>query len=94
VAGFDRYRDATAYSTRSVIDGDRPILLVIHSEDATWQFLPGDEVDVDEGVALHLAHITDAHPELAVLADLEPGCAAERASAGSAWRRFPWPGEE
>jgi hypothetical protein len=94
VPGFDRSRDATAYSTRSVIEGERAILLVIHSEDGTWQFLPGDEVEVAEGVTLHLAHIVDAHAELGALADLQPGWAAERASASSTWERLPWPDED
>lgn len=94
VPDFDRYRSATAYSTRSIVDGDRPILLVIHSEDETWQFLPGDELTTAEGVALHLAHIIDAHPDLTPLADLPPGWGAERQSTTGPWERLPWPEDD
>jgi hypothetical protein len=94
VPDFDRCRSATAYSTRAIVDGDRPILLVIHSEDETWQFLPGDEVTQAEGVALHLGHIIEEHPDLAILADLLPGWGAERESIASSWERLPWPEDD
>lgn len=86
---FDR--SATAYSTNAVIRGDRPIPLVVHEEDGDWQFLDGGEVDVPDGVALHLAHIVDTHPEVLPLASLPPGWAAERESENADWKRYPWP---
>jgi hypothetical protein len=81
-------RDAAAYTTRAVMAGERPILLVSHEVGGNWQFLDGDPVDIAEGVVVHLAHIVDAHPELSALADLQPGWAAERASVEGDWRRY------
>jgi hypothetical protein len=91
VATFDAFRGATAYSTKSVMRGDQPILLVVRDSDGDWQFLDGQPVDEAEGVAVHLAHIVDAYPELSGLADLPVGWAAERESADDEWKRYPWP---
>jgi hypothetical protein len=82
---------ATAYSTNAVVARERPILLVVHQVDGDWQFLDGGDVDVAQGVALHVAHVLDAHPEVAPLADLPPGWAAERESEEGQWERFRWP---
>ena len=89
VRDFDR--SATAYSTDAVVARERPILLVVHQVDGDWQFLDGGDVDVAQGVALHVAHVIDAHPEVAHLADLSPGWAADRESDEGQWERFPWP---
>jgi hypothetical protein len=59
--------------------------------DRDWQFLDGDHVDLAQGVVVHVAHVLDAHPDLASLADLPPGWAAERESEEGQWERYPWP---
>ncbi len=93
MTSFDGYRDATAYSTRSVIRGERPILLVAHYVGGEWAFLDGEVFDDAEGVAVHLAHIVDQHSDLRVVADLPSGWAAERESPHSDWYRYPLPDE-
>jgi hypothetical protein len=42
VVNFDHFRDAAAYTTRAVMAGERPILLVSHEVGGNWQFLDGD----------------------------------------------------
>ena len=85
------WRHSTAFTTRSVVEGASPILLVFHGKDGTWQFLPGSEVEVRAGVAAHTSHILDDHPEVHELADLPREWAAERASTEAPWERYPWP---
>jgi hypothetical protein len=82
---------ATAYISGSIHRGESPISLVLHNEDGDWQFLDGDEVDVEDGFAVHVEHVFDERPELGSLADLPLGWAAERSAVDEMWKRFPWP---
>jgi hypothetical protein len=77
------------WTTQQIMDLEEPILLVSHEQNGDWQFLPGRAVDVAEGVALHLAHVVERHPEVHELADLPRGWGAERDSPDVPWRRFP-----
>jgi hypothetical protein len=90
---FAGYPTLGVYSTRDVMNGDVPILLVVHDDNGDWQFLPGAGVEVENGVLLHLSHIVEAHPEVHELRDLPRGWAAERDSDGDTWRRYAWPNE-
>jgi hypothetical protein len=85
-------RPNAAFLTGSVLRGELPILLVLHNENGDWQFLDGGEVAVD-GVAVHLGHVFEDHPELGLLQDLPAGWAAERSSETAEWERYPWPDE-
>ena len=78
----------TAITTRSIWEGDAPILLISHDHDGTWQFLPGTAVAISEGMVVHLAHITEREPRLIDLADLPPGWGAERSGPDAPWERF------
>src|SRR6476646_7774806 len=49
---FDVDTDTTAYSTEPILRGERPILLVLHEADGSWQFLHGEHVDIAERVAV------------------------------------------
>jgi hypothetical protein len=82
---------ATAFTTNGVWEGDDPILLVHHSTDGTWQFLPRTELAVSEGIALHLGHFLDRHPDVSLLGDLPAGWAAERSALGEEWDRYESP---
>ena len=73
------------------MEGREPILLVVHDSSGHWQFLPGSRVTTEMGVAIHLAHMIDEHPEVHELSDLPPGWAAERTTVGTSWQRFDWP---
>jgi hypothetical protein len=84
-------RVPAAYLSGSVYRKQLPILLVTHEEGGDWQFLDGREVDVDDGVSVHIDHVFDEHPDVLALADLPEGWAAERISAESNWERFRQP---
>ncbi len=71
------------------MEGEQPILLVVHDDDGTWQFMPGASVEIDDGVALHLVHIVERHPYIHEIGDLPPGWAAERDTTSDPWRRIP-----
>jgi hypothetical protein len=83
--------EATAFTTRGIWESGDPVLLVYHSSDGSWQFLPGTDVDEADGILLHLGHILDRHPELSALADLPEEWAAERETEREPWSRFHWP---
>jgi hypothetical protein len=85
---------ATAFTTHGVWNGGQPILLVSHDTDGAWQFLPETALTGDEGLALHLRHVLERHPELNALTDLPPGWAAEREAPGRGWSRYPLPADE
>ena len=52
---FDQPPDAAAITVRAVLDG-APILLVSHdADDDGWQFLDGNEVDLDKAVLISMA---------------------------------------
>jgi Suppressor of fused protein (SUFU) len=92
---FAGYPTLGVISTRDVMNGETPILLVAHDQDGEWKFLPGSGFEPEKGVLLHLAHIVEDHPEIHELRDLPRGWAAERTSENDAWERYPLPeGEE
>ena len=76
-------------TTRFVLDGSRPVLLVTHDQDDNcWQFLCGTTDDAAHGRAVELDNALDVCPEIAELADLPPGWSAWRDAPGDAWERF------
>jgi hypothetical protein len=71
-------------TTAAAFDG-APVTLVAHDEDGEWQFLgPG----TDDLTPVHLAHLLECHPDLAMVADLPVGWEATAGPTGS-WSRAP-----
>jgi len=71
-------------TTAAAFDG-APVTLVAHDEEGEWQFLgPG----TDDLTPVHLAHLLDAHPDLALVADLPVGWEATVDLSGT-WSRAP-----
>lgn len=87
---FAGYPTLGVYSTRDVMNGESPILLVVHDREGDWQFLSGGPFESDNGVLIHLSHIVEDHPEIHELRDLPRGWAAERDSVEQPWRRYAW----
>lgn len=85
-----RFEDApntAVITTRPVLDGREPILLVTHDEDdGGWQFL-GDTVDEESAAIVGLGTIVDRDASVVELHDLPLGWRARRAEAGAPWRR-------
>ena len=77
-------------TVRRVLEEGRPILHVSHDvSDGSWQFLTGDDVDVDEAKLVGLRKIVELDPSLVELADLPLGWEAERSAPGAPWERSP-----
>lgn len=78
-----------SFTTRFVLDGSKPITLVSHDDDGTWQFLcrSTDEARDCKLVALQSAVKIDA--TVMELADLPSGWSASREAPGAEWVRVP-----
>jgi hypothetical protein len=76
---------------RSVLIGECPALVVVHTDDNSW--LVGDGVTDPNApgasVAAHMAHAVRWNSSVAALADLPPGWEANRDGSGHAWQRAP-----
>jgi hypothetical protein len=79
------------FTTAEITRDGMPVLLVAHSEDGDWQFLPGTAIEPDALSLVHLSHIVEEHPEVRELHDLPLGWAAERSSVDEPWKRYAWP---
>jgi hypothetical protein len=96
VPGLTAIIDATllprsrAITTRRILDGVNPVLLVTHEHDGWWQFLDGGEFERDGAVAVHAGHVLSEDLTLLELADLPRGWEAERAAVGEPWQRYEW----
>ena len=76
------------FTVRSIIEGQRPILLVCHDEDG-WQFLTGDAVGMHEAMIVALKTILRHDPSVSELSDLALGWQAWRQQPGAEWVREP-----
>lgn len=86
---FDQDPDVAAVTSQSVIDG-APILLVVHySDDHSWAFLDGEDLEFDSGRVVAMKTIFAYDPSLAAIADLPPGWVARRESVASQWQTAP-----
>lgn len=86
---FDAGKNRAVFTTKPVLDGTLPILLVSHDEDDDWQFLCGTTIAPKDGKLVCLSTIVDLHPALTELADLPEGWQATRSSPDQAWERRP-----
>jgi hypothetical protein len=80
----------------SVLNGDEPARLVIHTRDNSW--LVGDgrnDPNVPGAViATHILHVVEVDPMFAALATLPIGQVAERENANDPWRFRPMTDED
>lgn len=87
---FDDPPNVAVFTTRAVVQGGQPILLVTHDEeDGAWQFHSGAEASVEEALVVSLRTIAKLDPSIEELADLPYGWIARRANATSPWTRSP-----
>lgn len=78
--------DTLVMTTGAVGYGGAAVTVVVHDEDGEWQFLDGNP-EMRDVAFVHLAHVVEAAPEVAVLADLPSGWEAQL-EAGR-WVRRP-----
>jgi hypothetical protein len=80
---------------RSLLTGAASPRRVVHDRDGWWQALDGaSPAEPEHAVLSCMMCLVELHPELAELADLPPGWAAEREQPGAAWRRGEGPHDE
>lgn len=92
---FDQPRNAAAITTRQVLGGMEPVLLVSHdAEDSDWQFIGRTDGETTNGRVVSMEEIVQLDPTLLEVADLPPGWLATRNGIGERWTRRPNEGRE
>lgn len=77
-------------TVRQILLEHAPILWVCHDEDdGAWQFLPGDDVGIEDAMLVCLRTVLAHDPSIAELADLPFDWTAERTEIGAPWMRRP-----
>lgn len=85
---FDQPKNCATYSLRQIFKEGKPILYVSHDEDDPgWQFLSGEEVNVEDTFIVGLEEIVQLDPSVLEIANLEPGWIATRESISDPWKR-------
>tara|TARA_R110002072_G_scaffold36858_18_gene108282 strand:+ start:7411 stop:7707 length:297 start_codon:yes stop_codon:yes gene_type:complete len=80
--------NTAVFTTRQVVEGLSPILLVTHDEDdGAWQFLFGTTDDLGDSRVVGLRAIVELDSSLVELADLPMGWAARREGPEHSWVR-------
>ena len=86
---FDQPRNCATITTRQILDGLEPIVLVSHDEDDHgWQFLGESGAVMADARVVTLEAIVELDPTVLGVADLEPGWQASRTSVGRPWTRY------
>ena len=84
---FDVPENVASITTRQVIYGHAPILLVNHdAEDGGWQFLTGGDFNVEDAMLVALGEIVKLDCSIAELASLPEGWHATRQAVGGPWK--------
>ena len=89
---FDQPSNCATFTTRQVIEGLEPILLVSHdAEDHGWQFIGGSGVAMADAKIVGLGEIVKRDATVREVADLLPGWQALRERVGGPWTRREHP---
>lgn len=83
---FEDRPGTAVFSTRSVSDGDAPVLLVTHGSDGSWSFMPGHAVDAAQATVVSLREVVRRDDSLVDLARLPRGWCAVRTREEAPWR--------
>lgn len=86
---FNDAKNRGVFTTRPVLDGEHPILLVTHDRDGDWQYLCGTTNDTKEARVVRLESIAENFPSIREVADLPAGWTATRGGEGEQWVRRP-----
>jgi hypothetical protein len=86
---FHEGKNRAVFTTRPVLQGGHPILLVTHDRNGDWQFLCGTTNRSEDGQVVSLAAILERDPTVAEVADLPEGSQAQREQKGAPWKREP-----
>ncbi len=75
------------FTTREVMNG-ATILFAMHEDNGEWTILDREDWTQDDLVAVCLSHVVEREPNLARLADLPLGWAAQRSGPKKKWKRW------
>jgi hypothetical protein len=93
----DRFpHDLGAVVMKTVLEGHRPALQVVHTPDNTWAIADGVDDPNAPGacVARHIRHVIDLDPGLEELASLPVGYQANRVATDEPWVVTPFSYED
>lgn len=93
-SAFSETPELGVFTSDRVVNGREPICLVFHHENGDWEFVTGKEEGSSEISLIHVGHIIESDPSIAVLADLPSGWKAWRESSASDWVREPTPPDQ
>ena len=81
--------DTASFTTRPVVERDRPVLVVSRDKEGEWQFLCGTTTKSSDCVVVSLGCAYEKDQTLAQVADLRVGWQAQRKFIGGPWERYP-----
>jgi len=84
---FHEGKNHAAFTTKRVLNGSHPILLVSHDNEGDWQFLCGTTNRPSDGKIVCLGDIIKRDASIAEVANLPEGWQAVRNSPTGKWRR-------
>lgn len=79
--------NTAAFTTKPVMHGGDPVLLVSHDEDGDWQFVCGTTNDSADGLIVCLGCAYQRDTSIGEVADLPVGWQAWRSYVGGRWER-------
>ncbi len=85
---FPEPEETEVITLERILQGGSSVLLVCHDEeDGAWQFLDGENVFEDDGVAVRLGEMVQFDPSLRELGGLPLGWYAWRSEPGQPWNQ-------
>ena len=85
---FHEGKNRAVFTTRQVLEGGYPVVLVTHDHEGNWQFLCGTTDDPKDGRLVGMATVIEKNPTILELVDLPVGWQAIRESTDRPWQRM------
>ena len=86
---FDQAENVAAITSKYVLEGNYPILRVVHYfDDHSWAFTCGTTNDPREGRVIAMREVVRIDPTIKEIADLPPGWGASREVVGGKWEKY------
>ena len=83
---FAEARDTACIICNHILNGEKPILFVLHDEDdGMWQFLCGGSHGMEDAKVVALGEVFDLDPSIEKVAEMPCGYCATRDKVDSDW---------
>jgi hypothetical protein len=86
---FSDPKSLASITLKRIVSGERPVLVVTHDDDGSWQFLDGEAVSNEDASVVGLGTMIELDPTLVQVAALPWGWVAVRERVGGAWNVQP-----